>query len=103
MNVVLDVSFGLGKEGATNFQKADALSETIAEYLERIVALANEIPPLWQINPRLSANYVRVTYVVLLNLRNLVAEVISARRQQEQVGEDTKRTSRFIGSSCGRN
>ena len=69
LNVVLDVSFGLGKEGASNFKKADELSATIAEYLERIVALANEIPPVWQIAPRLSFNYVRVTDVVLPNLR----------------------------------
>lgn len=86
LNVVLDVSFGLGKEGATNFSKSELLSKTIAEYLERIVALANEIPPLWQISPRLSYNYVRVTDVVLPTLRSLVAEVIASRRIEEEEG-----------------
>lgn len=43
-------------------------------------ALANEIPPLWQLSPRLSLNYVRVTDVLLPLLRELVAEVIASRR-----------------------
>ncbi len=86
LNVVLDVSFGLGKEGATNFQKSELLSQTIGEYLERIVALANEIPPLWQISPRLSRNYVRVTDDLLPTLRSLVAEVIASRRIEELEG-----------------
>ena len=30
-------------------RQVEELSETIAEYLERIVVLANEIPPVWQI------------------------------------------------------
>lgn len=34
------------------------MSITIAEYLERIVALTNEKPPLWQILPRLAYRYV---------------------------------------------
>ncbi len=56
LNVVLDVTFGLGSatanrgSAATTFSRADLLSSTIGEYLERIVALANEIPPLWQIS-----------------------------------------------------
>ena len=91
LNVVLDVSFGLGKEGATNFQKTELLSDTIAEYLERIVALANEIPPLWQISPRLSKNYVRVTDVLLPTLRSLVSEVIASRRLEEESGKKKSR------------
>jgi len=103
LNVVLDVSFGLGTasdegDGAgtksNTFEKVDELSDTIAEYLERIVALANEIPPLWQISPRLSYNYVRVTDVVLPNLRQLVSEVIEARRLEED-----RRRSSSIDSS----
>ena len=86
LNVVLDVSFGLGKEGATSFSKSQLLSQTIAEYLERIVALANEIPPLWQISPRLSSNYIRVTDQLLPTLRSLVAEVIASRRIEEEEG-----------------
>jgi len=82
LNVVLDVTFGLGSEGASEFSKADELSQVIGEYLERIVALANEIPPLWQISPRLSYNYIRVTDVLLPTLRQLVAEVIQTRRLQ---------------------
>lgn len=99
LNVVLDVSFGLGKQGASNFQKADELSETIAEYLERIVALANEIPPVWQIAPRLSYNYVRVTDVVLPNLRSLVAEVIEARRleQTQTTASGSKNRADLLG------
>lgn len=83
LNVVLDVTFGLGSTGATAFSGADQLSQVIGEYLERIVALANEIPPLWQISPRLSRNYVRVTDVLLPTLRELVAEVIASRRIED--------------------
>lgn len=80
LNVVLAVTFGLGLGGGSSFARADLLSSTIGEYLEKIVALANEIPPLWQISPRLSFNYVRVTDVLLPTLRELVAEVIASRR-----------------------
>jgi len=97
LNGVLDVSFGLGKEVASNFEKADELSTTIAEYLERIVALANEIPPLWQISPRLSSNYVRVTDVVLPNLRNLVSEVIDARRLEEKENKVRRNRADLLG------
>lgn len=87
LNVVLAVTFGLGSEAAADFAKADELSRVIGEYLERIVALANEIPPLWQISPRLSYNYVRVTDVLLPNLRELVGEVIAARRALAAAGD----------------
>ena len=97
LNVVLDVSFGLGKEAASNFEKADDLSATIAEYLERIVALANEIPPLWQISPRLSYNYVRVTDVVLPNLRALVSEVIEARRAEGEEAQSKRNRADLLG------
>ena len=97
LNVVLDVSFGLGKEAASNFEKADELSATIAEYLERIVALANEIPPLWQISPRLSYNYVRVTDVVLPNLRALVSEVIEARRAEGAEAQSKRNRADLLG------
>ena len=97
LNVVLDVSFGLGTEAAVNFAKADELSATIAEYLERIVALANEIPPLWQISPRLSYNYVRVTDVVLPNLRNLVSEVIEARRAEGPEAQARRNRADLLG------
>jgi len=80
LNVVLAVTFGLGLGCGSSFARADLLSSTIGEYLEKIVALANEIPPLWQISPRLSFNYVRVTDVLLPTLRELVAEVIASRR-----------------------
>ena len=46
LNFVLDVSFGLGKDGASSFARAEELSATIGEYLERIVALAHEILPV---------------------------------------------------------
>ncbi len=97
LNVVLDVSFGLGKEAASNFEKADELSATIAEYLERIVALANEIPPLWQISPRLSYNYVRVTDVILPNLRALVSEVIDARRAEGAEAQSKRNRADLLG------
>lgn len=97
LNVVLGVSFGLGKEAASNFDKADELSETIAEYLERIVALANEIPPLWQISPRLSYNYVRVTDVVLPKLRALVSEVIEARRAEGEEAQSKRNRADLLG------
>jgi len=83
LDIVLAVTFGLGARGANDFDRGDELSKTIGEYLERIVALANEIPPLWQISPRLSSNYVKVTDELLPNLRELVSEVIDARRDSE--------------------
>merc|ERR1740139_2019764 len=95
LNVVLDVSFGLGKEG--NLERAEELSETIGEYLSRIVALANEIPPLWQISPRLSYNYVRVTDVVLPNLRALVSEVIEARRAEGEEAQSKRNRADLLG------
>ena len=33
------------------FKESAALSDTIAAYLESIVATANELPPLWSISP----------------------------------------------------
>ena len=100
LNVVLDVTFGLGKEGATNFKQSELLSKTIAEYLERIVALANEIPPLWQISPRLSNNYSRVTDIILPQLRDLVADVIATRRMfQQQVNEENRNDSKYQSRS----
>ena len=96
LNVVLDVTFGLGSEGAAGFKNADQLSQTIGEYLERIVALANEIPPLWQISPRLSFNYVRVTDVLLPTLRRLVAEVITTRRKSVGIDE-SKESADLLG------
>lgn len=73
------------------------MSETIAEYLERIVALANEIPPLWQISPRLSYNYVRVTDVVLPKLRDLVSEVIEARRLEDEEAAKKRNRADLLG------
>jgi cytochrome P450 len=59
LSVILRVTFGLGEAGR-EFKDAGALSATIGQYLESIVATANEVPPLWSIAPALSANY-RVT------------------------------------------
>lgn len=84
--VVLDISFG-----STNFQKSKLFSaQTIAEYLERNVALGNEIPPIWQISPRLSSIYVCVMDVLLPTLlqRSLVAEDIASCRVLEQDEDD---------------
>ena len=96
LNVVLDVTFGLGsatRGSAATFSRADLLSSTIGEYLERIVALANEIPPLWQISPRLSRNYIRVTDFLLPTLRELVAEVISSRRLKQDLSASSPQAS----------
>ena len=76
LRVVLRVTFGLEPD------EADAeLSDTIASYLEAIVATANEVPPLYQLYPPLSKNYVRVTEELLPRLRRLVKELIEARRR----------------------
>ena len=48
--VILRVTFGLGEKGR-EFKESAALSDTIAAYLESIVATANELPPLWSISP----------------------------------------------------
>ena len=74
--VILRVTFGLGEKGR-EFKESAALSDTIAAYLESIVATANELPPLWSISPALSPNYRRVTVELLPRLRALVAEVIA--------------------------
>jgi cytochrome P450 len=78
-------------DAGSAFSRASELSSTIGEYLEKIVALANEIPPLWQISPRLSSNYVRVTDVLLPSLRELVAEVIASRRLSSLDNQDPAR------------
>ena len=76
LRVVLRVTFGLEPD------EADAeLSDAIASYLEAIVATANEVPPLYQLYPPLSKNYVRVTEELLPRLRRLVKELIEARRR----------------------
>ena len=76
LRVVLRVTFGLEPDDA------DAeLSDAIASYLEAIVATANEVPPLYQLYPPLSKNYVRVTEELLPRLRRLVKELIEARRR----------------------
>ena len=103
LNVVLAVTFGLGQTGASSFDRADELSQTIGEYLERIVALANEVPPLWQISPRLSSNYVRVTDFLLPNLRELVAEVIYARRQLEATDVSSAGRADLLSVLVGQN
>ena len=79
LDVVLRVTFGLSDDG--DGVNRDELSETIGAYLERIVATANEIPPLWQISPRLSGNYVAVVDELLPRLRALVGDAIAARRR----------------------
>lgn len=79
LSVILRVTFGLGEKGR-EFKDAAALSETIGQYLEAIVATANEIPPLWTIAPALSPNYRAVTEKLLPRLRSLVASVIAERR-----------------------
>ena len=38
-------------EKGREFKESAALSDTIAAYLESIVATANELPPLWSISP----------------------------------------------------
>ena len=58
------------------------------EELEAIVATANEIPPLYQIYPPLSQNYVKVTEKLLPRLRELVAELIDLRRGELAAGGD---------------
>ena len=76
LRVVLRVTFGLEPD------EADAeLSDTISQYLEAIVATANEVPPLYQLYPPLSKNYVRVTEELLPRLRRLVKELIEQRRR----------------------
>jgi len=85
LSVVLRVTFGLG--GAVKeYARADELSQVIGDYLEAIVATANEVPPLWQVAPRLSRNYVAVTETLLPRLRELVSDVIAQRRSDE--GDD---------------
>ena len=82
LSVILRVTFGLGEAGR-EYKDAAALSETIGSYLEAIVATANEIPPLWQISPKLSPNYGKVVDELLPRLRELVAAVIAERRAMD--------------------
>ena len=47
LNVILDVTFGIGTEGAAQFENTELLLTTIVAYLKNIAALAKKIPPLW--------------------------------------------------------
>jgi len=82
LEVVLRVTFG-----TASFARSSELSDVIGEYLTRIVATANEIPPWWQIDGRLSGNFRRVTGYLLPALRDLVGEVIAARRAELEAQE----------------
>lgn len=79
LGVVLAVTFG-----TTDFAQKDELSDVIAQYLEAIVATANEVPPLWQIAPALSPNYRKVAGEggLLARLRDLVLALIASRRRE---------------------
>ena len=81
LRVVLRVTFGLDAR-TSDYENAEELSTIIGDYLEAIVATANEIPPLWQVYPPLSANYVRVTETLLPRLRFLVNDLIAYRRRE---------------------
>ena len=81
LDVVLAVTFG-----TADFAERDELSTVIGDYLEAIVATANEIPPLWQITPSLSANYRRVAGDggLLARLRTLVLRLLLRRAQPQK-------------------
>ena len=83
LRVVLRVTFGLEPDDSDK-----ELSDTISQYLEAIVATANEVPPLYQLYAPLSKNYVRVTEELLPRLRRLVKELIEQRRRDATAGED---------------
>ena len=83
LRVVLRVTFGLEPDDTDK-----ELSDTISQYLEAIVATANEVPPLYQLYPPLSKNYVRVTEELLPRLRRLEKQLIEQRRRDANVGED---------------
>jgi len=92
LDIILRVTFGLG-DAATSYERADELSDTIKEYLERIVATANEIPPVYQFIPQLSSNYNAVVGRLLPKLRELVDDVIAERRRSisTELGAPTSR------------
>jgi cytochrome P450 len=104
LSVILRVTFGLGEAGR-EFKDAGALSATIGQYLESIVATANEVPPLWSIAPALSANYRKVTSELLPRLRTLVSQVIAERRQRDKqaaaVTANTAAGAAGVGESEG--
>ena len=76
LRVVLRVTFGLEPDDTDK-----ELSDTISQYLEAIVATANEVPPLYQLYAPLSKNYIRVTEELLPRLRRLVKDLIEQRRR----------------------
>jgi len=82
LDIVLRVTFGLG-DAADSYDRADELSATIGEYLERIVATANEVPPIYQVFPKLSSNYNAVVDRLLPQLRELVDGLIAERRRAQ--------------------
>ena len=49
-----------------------------------------KVPPLWQVSPRLSGNFQRVTTELLPTLRGLVAELISQRRASEERAQEAE-------------
>ena len=81
LRVVLRVTFGLEPDDSDK-----ELSDTISQYLEAIVATANEVPPLYQLYAPLSKNYVRVTEELLPRLRGAASETPA-------VGEGADRTA----------
>ncbi|GHP01883.1 hypothetical protein PPROV_000064000 [Pycnococcus provasolii] len=82
--VVLRVTFGL-RSGGSGDKLSNEISTTIAQYLEAIVACANE--PIVSIAPQLSSNYRRVVGSggLLEKLRRLVLELIAERRRVDGV------------------
>eukprot|EP00929_Paragymnodinium_shiwhaense_P076974 TRINITY_DN39614_c0_g1_i3.p1 TRINITY_DN39614_c0_g1~~TRINITY_DN39614_c0_g1_i3.p1 ORF type:complete len:523 (+),score=120.11 TRINITY_DN39614_c0_g1_i3:62-1630(+) len=92
LDIVLRVTFGLG-DAANSYARADELSDTIKGYLERIVATANEVPPIYQVVPRLSPNYVAVVDNLLPTLRELVDDVIAERRRSMASDRDPSSSS----------
>lgn len=86
LDIVLRVTFGLG-DVANSYDRDDELSATIKEYLERVVAVANEVPPIYQVAPWLSPNYIAVVDRLLPKLRELVDDVIAQRRKDLAAGK----------------
>ena len=80
--VILRVTFGLRVDNDDSDDSLSSkISETIAAYLEAIVACANE--PIVSVAPQLSSNYRRVVGEggLLMKLRELVLTLIAERRR----------------------
>lgn len=89
LEVVLRVTFGV-----TDPRISERLSDTIAEFIQCTVDVANEVPPLWPLG--LSLSYRRVQQL-LPEIRSIVGGIIESRREELLGGSASLRRGDLLG------